>query len=124
MDSIYTLMIFVPNQPQAVVMQYKTPAKALRDRNALVDKTGEKVVIADDYGRELAFSPSGSEIVLFQDVDLAAEGNTIGNVKNNIANTLAQIRSQEEAEKDPAVKAAITRQKLQQGLNGGGAFRQ
>jgi hypothetical protein len=122
-QKIFTLMVFVPGQPTAIVLQYKEAAKALKDRNILIRELNKEVVVADDFGRELAFRPNGNEIVLYQDVDLAAEGNTIGSVKNHISNTLSQIMAQEEAEKDPTVKAAMTRARLTQGMNNSGAFR-
>lgn len=119
MDNLHTLTVFVHGQPQAVILQYKTAEKALHDRDAMTRAPGDGVLLGDDYGRELSLRLTGNEIVLYQDVDLAAEGSVLAGVKNNIANTMSQIKSQQEIEKDPAVKSAITRAQLQQSLTGG-----
>ena len=123
MENVFTLMVFVQTQPQAVVLQYKTltAAKLAQDE---IDSTGtDKVTVTDDYGRRLRVKPTDIQLSLVQDIDAATEGNVASMVKNNLIQALTQMRTQNEIESDPKVKAAVVRSQLQQGAQGG-AFRQ
>jgi hypothetical protein len=114
-------MIFVENQPQAVVLQYKTAERAREDRNRLCSSHQAPIILSDDYGRELTMAAKDLQLVLLQDVDRAAAGNLVSNVKNAVSQMAAQVRAQVEAGKDPALKGAIAAQQIMQGA---GAFRQ
>jgi hypothetical protein len=118
MNNIWTLMIFSDRSDQAIVLQYKTVAGAAMDRDKVLAGTDNTVLLVDDYGRQLSLRPSDVAMALLQDVDRAAEGNTASNVKNNVANAIAQVATQSEIEKNPEVKAAMTRAALTQGLAG------
>ena len=115
-ENIWTVMTFCAGQTQAVVLQYKTAAAANRDHDLLMGDGAGKVRLTDDYGRCLSVRPADVPMVLLQDVDRAAEGNTVSNVKNNIANAMAQVATQSEMERNPEVKAAMTRAALTQGV--------
>lgn len=118
--NIWTIMVFENNQPQAVVLQYKGRDNARRDRDLMRAATPDVVTVTDDFGRELSFRPMNVQTTLLQDVDLAAEGNTIANVKNGVANQLAQLQTQTELEKNTEMKAALARARFAQS---GGAIR-
>lgn len=94
-----------------------------RDRDILNAATPEKVTITDDFGRELTFRPMNVQTTLLQDVDKAAEGNLIANVKNNVAQALGQVRSQAEVEKNPEMKSAMMKAQLTQGMQPNGMIR-
>lgn len=123
MENVFTLMVFVQNQTQAVVLQYKTAMAAKLAQDEIDTDTPGKVTITDDYGRRLRARPDDVQLSLMQDIDAATEGNVASMVKNNIVQALTQMRTQSEVEADPKVKAAVVRAQLQQGA-GGGPFRQ
>lgn len=123
MENVFTLMVFPQNQTQAVSLQYKSLEPARKSRDVLNGTGLDKIIVSDDYGRELSIRPCEVQIVLLHDIDKATEGNAILAVKNNITQALAQMKTQAEIEADPKIKAAVVRAQLQQGANGG-AFRQ
>ena len=118
--NIWTVMIFGTGQVQAIALQYKGRVNARRDRDLATSGGREMVTLVDDFGRELTLRPLDAAIVLLQDVDLAAEGNAIANVKNAVSQQLSQIRAQEEGEKNPEIKQFNTRMRFAQS---GGAIR-
>jgi hypothetical protein len=114
MDNVWTLMIFQADQSQAVVLQYRTLERAERDRDLGDSASDERVTLRDDYGRQLRLSPANTQLSLLQDVDLAAAGNLVSNVKNMVSQTVAQVRAQAEAQADPAMKGAMFAAQAQQ----------
>lgn len=123
MENLWTLMIFENGQPQALVLQYKGRDNARRDLNLMKPATADKVTVVDDFGRELTIRPMNVQTTLLQDIDRGAEGNLAANVMNNVASSLAQVHTQEELEKHPEVRRAMSRAQLTQGVPGNGIFR-
>jgi hypothetical protein len=117
--NIWTIMVFAPGQAQGIVLQYKGRDNAVRDHE-LIDTGRKRVRLVDDFGRVLTMTPTDDTIALLQDVDAAAEGNTIANVKNGLAQQLAQVRGQEEGEKNAEIRNYNTRARFAQS---GGAIR-
>ena len=122
-ENVHTLMVFVPNQAQAVVLQYKTPMAANDAQDLCVDEAARSHDQPMIMAAELTLKPADVQMALVQDIDAATEGNVASMVKNNIIQALTQMRTQNEIESDPKVKAAVVRSQLQQGAQGG-AFRQ
>lgn len=123
MENVVTLMIFPQGQTQALVLQYKTVESARKARDTLSGAGLDKVMVRDDYSRELTARPCEIQLALLQDIDQVTEGNVLAQVKNNIVQMLSQMRTTDEIEKDPKIKAAQVRAQLSQGLNQAGAFR-
>ena len=95
MDNVFTLMLFLQNQQQGVSLHYKDLQTVQAARDTLTAEGADRVVVGDDFGRELTIRPCDVQIAFLQDVDRAIDSDATLAAKNNVSATLGQMRRQD-----------------------------